>query len=220
MVLAAVALSAAAGNQHSPDSPAAAEPAPQSAAPVTVVGAGAAGVGRAVPAPGWTRPADQAAQVHRAGLDLLAAENITLHYHAHLDIVLDGRAGPVPGGLGISVTDAAGNISGSHTPGRPGIAALHTHDTSGVLHVESPTNPQFTLGQLFTEWDLRLGPGQLGSHRDQPGTGVQVYVNGRSFTANPTRLVLQPHQEIAVVISTTAATPGPAPSSYAFPAGL
>jgi len=220
VVLAAVALSAAACNQQSPDSPAAAEPAPQSAAPVTVVGAGAAGVGRAVPAPGWTRPADQAAQVHRAGLDLLAAENLTLHYHAHLDIVLDGRAVPVPSGLGISVTDAAGNIPGSHTPGRPGIAALHTHDTSGVLHVESPTNPQFTLGQLFTEWDVGLGPGQIGSYRDQPGTRVQVYLNGRPFTANPTRLVLQPHQEIAVVISTTAATLAPAPSSYAFPAGL
>jgi len=178
---------------------------------VSVVGAGAAGVGRAVPASGWTRPADQAAQVHRAGLDLLAAENLTLHYHAHLDIVLDGRAVPVPvpARLGISVTDAAGNI-----------AALHTHDTSGVLHVESPTNAQFTLGQLFTEWDLRLGPGQIGSYRDQPGTRVQVYVNGRPFTANPTRLVLQPHQEIAVVISSTAATPAPAPSSYAFPAGL
>jgi len=52
------------------------------------------------------------------------------------------------------------------------------------------------------------------------GTRVQVYVNGRPFTANPTRLVLQPHQEIAVVISSTAATPAPAPSSYAFPAGL
>jgi len=211
VVLVAVALSAAACNQQSPDSPAAAEPAPQSAAPVSVVGAGAAGVGRAVSAPGWTRPADQAAQVHRAGLDLLAAENLTLHYHAHLDIVLDGRAVPVPAGLGISVTDAAGNI-----------AALNTHDTSGVLHVESPTNAQFTLGQLFTEWDLRLGPGQIGSYRDQPGTRVQVYVNGRPFTANPTRLVLQPHQEIAVVISSTAATPAPAPapSSYAFPAGL
>jgi len=219
--LAAVALSAAAGNQHSPNSPAAAEPAPQSAAPVSVVGAGAAGVGRAVPAPGWTRPADQAAQVHRAGLDLLAAKNLTLHYHAHLDSVLD-RAVPVPAGLGISITDAAGNIPGSHPPGRPGIAALHTHDTSGVLHVESPTTPQFTLGQLFTEWDVRLGPGQIGSYRDQPGTRVQVYVNGRPFTANPTRLVLQPHQEIAVVLSTTAATlaPAPAPSSYAFPAGL
>jgi len=222
VVLAAVALSAAACNQQSPDSPAAAEPAPQSAAPVSVVGAGAAGVGRAVPAPGWTRPADQAAQVHRAGLDLLAAENLTLHYHAHLDIVLDGRAVPVPAGLRISVTDTAGNIPGSHTPGRPGIAALHTHDTSGVLHVESPTNAQFTLGQLFTEWDVGLGPGHIGSYRDQPGTRVQVYVNGRPFTANPTRLVLQPHQEIAVVISTTAATPAPAPapSSYAFPAGL
>jgi len=54
------------------------------------------------------------------------------------------------------------------------------------------------------------------------GTRVQVYVNGRPFTANPTRLVLQPHQEIAVVISSTAATPAPAPapSSYAFPGGL
>jgi len=51
---------------------------------------------------------------------------------------------------------------------------------------------------------------------------VQVYVNGRPFTADPTRLVLQAHQEIAVVLSTTAAAsaPAPVPSSYAFPAGL
>lgn len=221
VLAAALALSAAACSQQSQDRPAAAEPAPQSVAPVTVVtAAGAAGVGRAVPALGWTRPAGQAAQVHRGALDPLAAENLTLHYHAHLDIVRDGRAVPVPAGLGSSVTDAAGNIPGSHTPGQPGIAALHTHDTSGVLHVESPTKAQFTLGQLFTEWDVRLGPGQVGSYRNQAGTRVQVYVNGRPFTAELTRLVLQAHQEIAVLISTTAATPAPAPSSYAFPAGL
>jgi len=63
-----------------------------------------------------------------------------------------------------------------------------------MLRVESPTKAQFTLGQLFTEWDVRLGPGQIGSYRNQPGTRVPLYVNGRPFTAEPTRLVLQAHQ--------------------------
>ena len=126
--------------------------------------------GRTTPAADWGRPTDQAVRVRAAGLDLLAAEDLTVHHHAHLDVVVDGRSVPVPAGLGISVPDANGTIPGTHEPGQPGIAALHTHDTSGVLHVESPTDPQFTLGQLFIEWNVAPAAGQLGGYHQGAGT--------------------------------------------------
>jgi hypothetical protein len=31
---------------------------------------------------------------------------------------------------------------------------VHTHDDSGVIHIESPTNTNYTLSQFFTEWSL------------------------------------------------------------------
>ncbi len=176
--------------------------------------------GRAIAAAGWARPADQDARVHAAGLDLLAAENLTVHYHAHLDVVVDGHRVPVPAGLGISVPDAEGHIPGTHDPAQPGIAPLHTHDTSGILHVESPTDPQFTLGQLFTEWDVALATRQVGSYRDGSGTSVRVFVDGQPLSSDPAGLVLRPHQEIAVVVTTGGRTTTVPPSSYPFPAGL
>jgi hypothetical protein len=30
---------------------------------------------------------------------------------------------------------------------------LHTHDTTGKLHVESPVERDFTLGDFFTVWE-------------------------------------------------------------------
>lgn len=194
-----------------------AKPAVTAAAAPRAVGV----TGRAIPAAGWDRPADQDAPVHAAGLDLLAPENLTVHYHPHLDVVVDGHSVPVPAGLGISVADAEGHIPGTHDPAQPGIAPLHTHDTSGILHVESPTDPQFTLRQLFTEWDVALATSQGGSYRDGSGTSVRVFVDGQQLTTDPAGVVLPPHEEIAVVVTTGATTTTvPPPSSYAFPAGL
>lgn len=156
-----------------------------------------------------------------AGLDLLASEDLTVHHHVHLDVIVDGRRLPVPAGLGMSVSDAAGHIPGAHTAAEPGIAPLHTHDTSGILQVKSPADPQFTLGQLFTEWDVALAAGQVGGYRDGAGTGVRVLVNGRQLTTDPAIVVLRPHQGVAVVVTTDGRTSRVTPpSSYAFPAGL
>jgi hypothetical protein len=63
------------------------------------------------------------------------------HIHQHLDIYVDGRKVPVPALIGI---DPAA-----------GFAPLHVHDTSGVIHVESPTVRSYTLGEFFAVWGVR-----------------------------------------------------------------
>jgi hypothetical protein len=147
------------------------------------------------------------------------AEDLSVHYHAHLDVLIDGNHVPVPPELGISVPTTAASAAGTHAPGQPGIAPLHTHDSSGVLHVESPTDPQFTLGQLFTEWDISLGPDHVGSYHTGNGTSIGVFVNGQC-AGDPAAIVLTPHEEVAVVVTTSNSTAPPPPASYAFPSGL
>ena len=99
-------------------------------APATVA------VGADTPPP-WPAPVDVAAAVRAAGLPMLGSEGQVEHIHAHLDVVVDGHPVQVPAGIGIDPVHRA-------------ISPLHTHDTSGVIHIESPVQRQFRLGTLGT----------------------------------------------------------------------
>ena len=163
-----------------------------------------AGAGKPLP---WDRPADQQAQVTKARLVLTSQETLTVHYHAHLDVFVDGATVAVPAGLGINV-----GPDGQAPPhGAPGIAPLHTHDESGVLHIEAPKDAKFTLGQVFTEWGVALDSDHVGAYPVN-----EVVVDGKPYDGDPARVVLSAHEEIAVVAGTGTVDP---PSSYAFPAG-
>lgn len=110
-------------------------PAQTAPAPATPSAATAA----TAPATGWELdPASGAQRIKAAGLDVLTAEGTAEHYHAHLDVLVDGKAVTVPAEIGFSFG----------ADGRPnGISALHTHDTTGILHIEAPTAGQkYTLG--------------------------------------------------------------------------
>ena len=93
--------------------------------------------------PPWPAPADATAAVNAAGLPMLGREGNVEHIHAHLDVLVDGQAVPVPADIGIDVH-------------RRTISPLHTHDGSGVLHIESPVKRQFSLGEFFSEWQVSL----------------------------------------------------------------
>lgn len=158
-------------------------------------------------APPWAAPQDVTARVKAAGLSMLTAEGEALHIHEHLTITVDGRAVQVPAGIGID--EAAQRLS-----------AIHTHDTSGIVHVESPVVKTFRLGQVFTEWDVRLAKGQVGGYRDGDGrTRVSLFVDRAPYTGDPTRLALGAKQDIDFVITTDGSTPKAPTTAYAFPAG-
>jgi len=97
---------------------------------------------------------------------------------------------------------------------------LHTHDTSGIIHVESPTVRSFTLGEFFDVWGVRFTPTCVGGYCNQGDQTLRVYVDGQPATGNPTWLKLFAHEEIVVTYGTQAQLPDPIPSSYTFPPGL
>jgi hypothetical protein len=141
------------------------------------------------------------------GLPALAFEGTALHIHQHLDLFVDGRRVSVPAGIGI---DPEGRF----------ISPLHTHDTSGVIHVESTTVRPFTLAEFFGVWGVRLGPGRLGGYTDLGRRRLRVWVDGRPLTGDPGRLVLAEHQEIVLAFGTSAELPRPLPTHDAFASGL
>jgi hypothetical protein len=153
--------------------------------------------------PPWAAPADASGAVRAAGLPMLSAEGTVEHIHVHLDVQADGQPVVVPALIGID--EDQGSIS-----------PVHTHDTSGVIHVESPVKRDFTLGQFFTEWAVALTADNIGGLRSGGGKSLHVFVNGKARTGDPAAITLNAHDEI--VLSYGTAT-GAVPASYDFPAG-
>jgi hypothetical protein len=135
------------------------------------------------------------------GLSALSQEELAFHIHQHLDLYLNGKRVVLPAGIGIAANSSS-----------PFITEVHTHDTSGIIHVESATKRDFTLGQLFGEWGVRLTANCLGRYC----MGVHWWVNGKPQVGNPATLVLRSHQEIVIAAGKP---PSSIPTSYSFPAG-
>ncbi|MFE3503221.1 hypothetical protein ACFXPX_28030 [Kitasatospora sp. NPDC059146] len=163
--------------------------------------------GRTTPPP-WDAPADAAAAVKAAGLPMLGAEGTALHIHTHLDVYADGQPVTVPALVGID--ESAQRIS-----------PLHTHDTSGVVHIESPVAADFTLGQFLTEWQVSASADHLGGLRTDATHALTAYVDGKAVGGDPAAIVLHAHDEIALVYGTAAENAAvKVPSGYDWPSGL
>ena len=139
------------------------------------------------PAP-WPAPDKAKARILAAGLPALPTEQLAYHIHPHLYVFVDGVPQPVPANLGID--------------GREGvISPLHTHDSSGQIHIEAAKPEEFTLGQLFVLWGVRLGGGCVGGYC-APEKPVRLYVNGQERPGDPATVALEDGQVLALVIGT------------------
>jgi hypothetical protein len=175
----------------------------------TVLFATPTGVTLATTPPPWPLPADAKPYIAAAGLSVLSAEQLQVHYHAHLDIIANGAPVTVPPGVGFVIEQ------GKTT----GITVLHTHDPSGIIHIESAVNKPYSLGQFFTEWGVTLNASRVGGLGVDNAHVLQAYVNGRLLKGDPATIRLKRHQEIALWYGPPGTTPT-LPKSYRFPAGL
>ena len=96
-----------------------------------------------------------------------------------------------------------------------GLAPLHTHQSDGIIHIENSVPATFVLGQFFVEWGVRLSATCIGGLCASGSKELAFFVNGRRYTADPTRLVLKEHEEIAIEYGDRGHLPTP-PSRYAF----
>jgi hypothetical protein len=75
---------------------------------------------------------------------------MVLHIHPKLNVTVGGNPIVVPKNVGIDISLWKSGSLNKY--GMVGMAPLHTHDTSGTIHVESNTNRDYTLGQFLDIW--------------------------------------------------------------------
>jgi hypothetical protein len=139
------------------------------------------------------------------GLPALSQEALAFHIHMLLQVYLDGNPVPVPQGVGINNVGA---------PQDQFITVLHTHDATGVIHVESPTQTNYTLGEFFDVWGVPFSSTQLGAYANAGDKQIRVFLNGKPYSGDPQGLVLKQHEDIVVTFGTQKQLPKPIPSTY------
>lgn len=170
-----------------------------------------------------TRPPSRPQTV--AGIPCDQGEHTQVHYHSAVQIVYAGVVHPIPSNIGI-VTDSAGGVTCYYW--------LHVHaQDPDVIHIESPANDTFTLGQFFqiwNSWSTRSGnPAQkldsthVSTFTVGAGQQLVVYVDlgdgkgAQVYNGDPNSIPLKSHEIITLEVTPPEVTP---PPSFTFPAGL
>lgn len=135
--------------------------------------------------PPWPAPTDVPARVATAGLNL-GPMGMAEHYHPQLRVVVAGSEVQVPAGIGVD-------------PHTGAMSAVHTHEFDGTIHVEAGTASEVvTLGQLFTQWGVKLTSTQIGGVHAKAGQKVTLTSNAMPVAGDPNGLRLQPDQKIVL----------------------
>lgn len=158
-------------------------------------------------------PAGQLTGAPVDGIQSGAMEQLAFHIHAHLQIYVDGQQKQLPYGIGIErpyqmTTDADGN---PFAEGGKAIYWLHTHDQSGIIHMEAPIQVGFTLGEFFDMWGQPLTTSEVGPAHGQ----LTAFVNGKTVSGDPRTIPLNAHDVIQLDVGSVVPF-----QSYTFPAGL
>jgi hypothetical protein len=85
------------------------------------------------------------------------------HIHPIVSIVVNGKAQQIPTQLGIQATC---------------MTSIHTHDNSGMIHIESPQKRDFTLGDFFAVWKQPFSQNEILAYKTDATHRIRVLVNG------------------------------------------
>jgi|GEM_PF-638511 len=96
---------------------------------------------------------------------LLCTTDMATQYHIHpeIQIVVNNVTQEIPKDIGI----------------QPGcMTSIHTHEGGGIIHVESPVQKDFTLGDFFAVWKQDFSKDKILTHAVSNSTEIVVTVNG------------------------------------------
>jgi len=114
------------------------------------------------------------------GIECNTMEQAVFHIHSHLEVYVDGEKVLVPANIGIVGSEKC-------------LYWLHTHDSTGVIHIEAPLQRTFTLSNFFDIWAGTKNGTDL-----PPDGNVTVYVNGDLYDSSYRDIALENHKDITV----------------------
>jgi hypothetical protein len=132
-----------------------------------------------------------------------AREQVAFHIHTHLAVFVNGTLRPIPAGIGIVNPVVQQTANGPFEAATQCYYWLHVHAQDGVIHIESPTQHAFTLGEFFAIWRQPLDRTHVGSASGH----LTVFVNGRIYRGDPANVVLGAHDDIQIDVGTPTVAP-------------
>ena len=104
------------------------------------------------------------------------------HIHPNLEIIINGQKQEIPANIGINAVC---------------MHAIHTHDNSGMLHVESPEKRDFTLSDFFAVWGKTFNKDQILDSKVDATHIIKETVNGKE-TQDYENTVLRDKDQIII----------------------
>ena len=128
----------------------------------------------------------------------------TFHHHVHLSLFVNGVQIAIPRGTGMKDPDKNHYIYHAAC-----FYWLHTHDETGIIHMEAPTSRFYVLHDYFYEWGEPLSTNNVAGY-----TGTQtIFINGVQQAVDPRTIQFSPYEEITIEVG----SPVVPPPVYAFP---
>jgi len=103
---------------------------------------------------------------------------LLIHMHVTLKIIINNERVTVPKEVGIDPALYKTHVLDKYVPKKLGVYPLHTHDTSGVIHIESTVIRTFTLGQFFDVWGETFSEDCIMNKCNDQLNKVRMYVDG------------------------------------------
>ncbi|MGH9984967.1 MAG: hypothetical protein ACRD8W_13540 [Nitrososphaeraceae archaeon] len=113
-------------------------------------------------------------ELSKAQSDNMNMNPIIMHIHPQLSLLVNGTSLAVPAQIGIDPSlwkdhslDEFG-MQSMPEMNMSAMAPLHTHDGSGIVHIESTINRNYTFGEFLNIWGLSFD-----------GRTIKMTVNGK-----------------------------------------
>ena len=113
---------------------------------------------------------------------------MVMHIHPNLTIKIDGKSVMIPANVGIEPSlykDHTLDTYGMKMPNMssmPVMAPTHTHDSSGIIHVESSVVRDYTLGEFFNVWGVNFTSMCIMDRCNDGTKTVKMFVDGQPST--------------------------------------
>jgi len=134
---------------------------------------------------------------------------IPYHFHAHVSLLINGQRLAIPDAIGLHYP---GTEKNGQTFATICYYHIHTHDATGLIHIEASAKTTFRLGQLFAVWGKPLSSSNVAGHG---GTVKAFIATARTpgyaektgpfspYTGNLQQLQFTSHQEIVLEVGPT-----------------
>jgi hypothetical protein len=153
-------------------------------------------VGQDVFPEGDTATGGQGQQV--LNVDCRHALDSQWHHHVHLSLFVNGTQYAIPRGTGMKNPGQANFIYHADC-----FYYLHTHDETGIIHIEPPGSGTYSLHQYFGIWGMKLSTTNVAGYKG----AVTVFVNGIQENIDPNTIKFSPYEQITLEVGTPVVTP-------------